>query len=104
MNRLIHRFVEDDLRMEPYVVKQVVLLQHESESRLDYVFGVAQSVHPTNLIAVVRWDVDLDEFRASFDELEEDLGVEMEIVGVQCEANARECPGGVSPVTCVPFA
>src|SRR5262245_51916395 len=82
MKRLINRFVENNFWMVPYVIKQVIPLQHEFERRFGHVFGVAQSVHPTNLIAVMRGDVDLDKFRARADKLEQDLGVEVKIVGV----------------------
>ncbi len=67
---------------EPHLVQSV------SSDELRDVPGVLQSVDVTDLVAVVRGDRDLLDACAGLDQLHDDLGVEVETVGVLLEGTA----------------
>src|SRR5688572_18167177 len=82
----------------------MILLKHEPERRLDHVLGVAHSVDSTDLVAVSRRDIDLDDFRLALDQLKKDLGVEVKIIGIERKPNARERLGRIRAIPGVPLA
>ena len=69
--------------------------------RRDAVHGVGDAVHVADLVPVIRGDGHLDDLLLSGQELDDDLCVEMEIVGVVLERNLsqhRDAIGSVSRV------
>ena len=64
----------------------------------DHVPGVLHAVDVADLVAVVGGDRDLDDAPAGVDQLHDDLGVEVEVVGVLLERDRRQCGDGVRPV------
>ena len=65
------------------------------------VLGVDEPVHVADLVAVVRRDRRLDDRFPSRVELQDDLGVEVEAVGVLLERDVGKRVDAVAPVTAV---
>ena len=68
------------------------------------VLGVAQTVHVADLVAVVGRDRHLDDPLAGLVELHDDLGVEVEPIGVALERDVTEGVDPVGPIAAVPLA
>jgi len=63
-----------------------------------HVAGVPQAVHVADLVAVVGGDRDLDDPLPGVVQLDDDLGVEVEVVGVAVERDGAQCGHAVGPV------
>ena len=69
-----------------------------------HVAGIAQAVDVADLVAVVRRDRHLDEAIAGGEQLQQDLGVEVEAVAVGLERDARQRGNRERAVAAVPLA
>ncbi len=86
------------IHVELAVVKQVHLVDTGAEHRLENVPRVFDAIDAADLVAVVGGDGQFADAQPGQHELDDDLGVEMEIVGVALERNLFERVDRVEPV------
>src|SRR5580693_1407881 len=90
--------------IELAVVKQSGALEARLDRRPDNIERVFRPVHITDLIAVVSRDRQLPDGETGYDQLNDDLRVEMKILGVAVEWNRRQCSCRVNPISGVKLA
>ena len=83
---------------DPAAVAEPGLLQAVGHNVLGHVGGIAHAVHIADLIAVVRGDRHLGDPHAGVVQLDDDLGVEVEPIGVLLERDPLERFHRVGPV------
>src|SRR5450432_4686256 len=87
------------MQIESSVEEQVHLVKPRAQHRLNDVPGVFQPAHMTDLVAVICGDRQFCDAQPFQDKLDDDFGVEMEIIRVFFEWNLRQRLGGIKAVT-----
>ena len=87
------------VHIELAVVEQLDSAETRLDGRAHHIPGVTQSVHVTDLTAIESGNGQLGDAPLFQDKLNDDLGVEMEIVGVFLEGQLGQCLGGVEAIT-----
>ena len=86
------------MNVEFPVEEQIGLMKLRPQHRLADVPRVFQSVHVTDLVAVVCRDGQFRDAQILEHELHDDLRVEMEVVGVFLEGNSRQRLGRIEAI------
>src|ERR1035437_3959842 len=82
--------VADGHRLEATLVHQTTTVQRVAEAGRHHLPGVAQSVDAADLVPVVRGDRPFGDAGTRVEQLQDDLGVEPEIVAVQGIPHGRQ--------------
>ena len=93
-----------DRAVELAVVEDVVALHPGLQGGPADVPGVVQAVDMADLVPVKGRDGQFADAQPGDDELDDDLRVEVEIVGVEIKGHRGQGPGGVQPVAAVKLA
>src|SRR5215510_11690508 len=85
--------------IESAIVEEAKVLCPGSCNRAGHMPRVLQAVHATNFIAIVGRNWRFNNPQSRSDELDDDLCVEMEIIGVQIEGNVFQRSNRINSVT-----
>src|SRR5690242_19898167 len=85
--------------VELAVVKQARVLNARLEYSHNNIERVPETIHITDLIAVVGRDRQLPDRQSGGDQLDDDFGVEVKVIRIAVKGNRRQRLGGVTPVS-----
>jgi hypothetical protein len=77
-------------RIEAALVEQAGAVEDVAHRGEHHVLGVLHPVHAGDLVSVVGGDGQLEDAGPRVEQLEDDLGVEVEVVGVEREGDAAQ--------------
>src|SRR5438309_287099 len=85
--------------IEPAVVEQAQFLGPRFCDGSGHVPGIFQAIDATNLASIICGDRLLDDTQSGYDELDNNFGIEMKIVGVEVERNLLQRSHRVDAIT-----
>src|SRR5436305_1199781 len=91
------------MNIELAIEKEIHLMQTNPRHRLENVPGIFESVDVTDLGTVIRRYRKLGDSQVLQHQLNDDFGVEVEIVGVSLKRNLGQRCGGIEAVTGMKF-